>query len=133
MPVTNASGVHHRPCLVVALADAGHAADVCRLFRRQGWDAYPTPGGPAARRLARMLQADLVILDVRLDSESGFLTCAKLTRERPGGKVVLVSEDAAPHDCDMAVFVVAAALVRRQDCLLTLVENSGLAPVRAAA
>ena len=113
MPVANDFGVHHRPCLVLAHTDAVYAADACRRFRRLGWDVYLTQGGPEARRLARMLEADLVVLDVDLHGESGFLTCAKLTRERPGGKVVLVCEDADPRIGQMAVFVGAAAVVGR--------------------
>jgi DNA-binding NarL/FixJ family response regulator len=70
-----------------------------------------------------MLEPDLVVLDVDLDGESGFLTSAKLKRERPNLKVVLVSEDVGPRSCSMAVFV-GAQLVRRQDCLLSLVTAS---------
>ena len=39
-----------------------------------------------------MLEPELVVLEADLQGESGWLTCAKLTRERPGCKVVLVSE-----------------------------------------
>jgi DNA-binding response OmpR family regulator len=132
MPATNEPSHCYRPCLVLAHNDAIYAAETCRRFRRAGWDVYQTHGGPEARRLARMLEANLVVLDANLDGESGFLTCAKLTQERPGSKVILVSEDAGQNNCSMAVFAGAAALVRRGDCLLTLVSASAQGPMPAA-
>jgi DNA-binding response OmpR family regulator len=133
MPVTNETGLRHRPCLVLAHADPVCTADLCRRFRRQGWDVYPTHGGPEARRLARMLDADLVILEADLPDESGYLTCAKLIQERPGRTVVLVSEDPSSRNGERAVFVGAAGLVRPQDCLPAQYGGSGLPPLSAAA
>jgi DNA-binding response OmpR family regulator len=132
MPAMNESGAAYRPCLVVALGDPAVAIDACRRFRRQGWDVYQTHGGPEARRLVRMLEPELVVLGVDLEGESGFLTCAKLKRERPDGKVILVSEDAGPRNCGMAVFVGASALVRPQDCAALLANPASHAPVHAA-
>jgi DNA-binding response OmpR family regulator len=132
MPVTNDFGLGHRPCMVLASGDPVCTADLCRRFRRQGWDVYPTHGGPEARRLARMLDADLVILDADLPGESGFLTCAKLIRERTSGQVVLVCEDDSPHNRALAVFVGAVDLVRPRDCLPALLKSAGPPPMSAA-
>jgi CheY-like chemotaxis protein len=93
------------PCLVLAGFDAG----IARAFRLRGWDVYPARSGPEARRLARMAEADLVVLDTFLPEESGWLTCEKLTRELPGVRVVLVDPD--PRRAELAEFVGAAALV----------------------
>ena len=102
---TNGENVCCTPCLVLA----GFDAAVARAFRRRGWDVYPVNSGPEARRLARMVQADLVVLDTFLPDESGWLTCEKLTGEMPGLRVVLVDQD--PRRAELAELVGAAALV----------------------
>jgi DNA-binding NarL/FixJ family response regulator len=132
MSVSNEPGATCRPCLVVAFRDAGQANEACRRFRRQGWDVYQAHNGPELRRLTRMLEPDLVVLDVNLDAESGFLTCAKLTGERPGTRIVLVSEDTSPQHGSMAHFAGAAALMRHQDCLRTLGDTSPMTTRSAA-
>ncbi len=132
MPVPNDVSPFYRPCLVLAHGDPSSAADLCRRFRRAGWDVYQTHGGPEARRLVRMLDADLAILEANLTGESGFLTCAKLIRERTGARVVLVSEDVGPRSQALAGFVGAAELVRLRDCLPAQVKSSGLPPMSAA-
>jgi DNA-binding response OmpR family regulator len=121
MPRANESGLY-RPCLILAHGDVTYVAETCMRFRRQGWDVYQVQDGPEARRLARMLEPDLIVLEADLQGETGWLTCAKITRERPGCKVVLVSEDTGPSNRRMAGFSGAAALVGRQDSLLALVE-----------
>ncbi len=130
MPKKNESGVY-RPCLILVHGDVSHAGDTCRRFRRQGWDVYEASDGPQARRLARMLEPDLVVLEAEPVGETGWLTCAKLTRERPGSKVILVCDDTGPSNRRMALFSGAAALAGREDSLLTLVES--LAARRSAA
>ena len=85
-----------RPCLILAHADPAYAAQVVRAFRRHGWDVYPAQNGPEVRRLARMLEPQLVVLQTDLPEESGWLTCDKLTDEWPDCKVVLVSAEPTP-------------------------------------
>jgi DNA-binding response OmpR family regulator len=106
------------PCLVLAGFDAAAA----RELRRRGWDVYPARTGPEARRLARMLEADLVVLDTLLPEESGWLTCEKLTREVPGVRVILVDPAPDAQRAELAEFVGAAALVGRHDGLEELLE-----------
>ena len=65
-----------QPCLVLAHPDPVYAAVVSRAFRRLGWDVCPAGTGPEARRLAQLLQAQLVVLDTQLPDETGWLTCA---------------------------------------------------------
>jgi DNA-binding response OmpR family regulator len=132
MPAATESNASYRPCLVLAHTDTAYAADACRAFRRLGWDVYQARRGPEARRLARMLEADLVVLDVSLLEETGWLTCAKLTQERPGARVLLVAAEPNPHDQGLAEFVGADAVVRRQDGLAALLPQACRPPLSAA-
>lgn len=131
MPAAN-NRASHRPCLVLAHAEPTYAGDACRTFRRLGWDVYPATTGPEVRRLARMLEADLVVLDVALLEETGWLTCAKLTQERPGLRVVLVTDKLGSRDQSLAEFVGAQAVVSRQDGMSALVPASSPTPLSAA-
>jgi DNA-binding response OmpR family regulator len=132
MPAVRDPSLRYRPCLLVAHPDVTYLADAVRRFRRLGWDVYPAQAGPELRRLARMLEPDLVVLDVDLDGESGWLTCAKLTRERPAGRVLLIADDG--EGCrEKATFVGASAVVPRQGGLNGLVQASWLPPAAATA
>jgi CheY-like chemotaxis protein len=102
-----------RPSLVLAYADSAHAALCCRQLRRLGWEVHLTRSGPEARRLAAALDPRVVVLDTDLHEESGWLTCAKLTQERPGQTVVLVTGDVTEEQLDSAHQVGAATLVPR--------------------
>ncbi len=113
----------YRPCLVLAHADPVYAAQALRTFRRRGWDVYAARSGPEARRLARMLQPHLVLLQADLPEESGWLTCDKLSRENPLIRVVLVAADPTLYHADFAAFVVAAALVDRRDGMAALLPH----------
>jgi CheY-like chemotaxis protein len=111
------------PCLIVAHSDMAYEAAIARGFRRLGWDVYLARSGPEARRLVRMLEADVVILEAELPDESGWLTCDKLTREPLLIKVILVGDDLSPRRHDLAAFVGASALVGYRDGLAPLVEE----------
>ena len=113
----------YRPCLILAHADPAYSAQVLRTFRRQGWDVYAAHNGPEVRRLARMLQPQLVLLQADLPEESGWLTCDKLTRESPSMRVVLVAVDPTPRLADFAAFVGAAALTDRKDGMAALLAH----------
>jgi CheY-like chemotaxis protein len=115
------------PCLVLG----GFDSVIVRAFRRSGWDVYPARTGPEARRLARMVEADLVVLDTGVDEESGWLTCEKLTREVPGIRVILVEGDPDPVGADLAEFVGATALIDR-DGLETLAKSDPAEALAAA-
>ena len=127
MLVAHERSAGYRPCLVLADSDPAYAAATGRSFRRLGWDVYEAKLGPEARRLARMLEADLVILAADLPEETGWLTCAKLVRERPRTRVILVDHAADdPRARHMAAFVGAKALVRRDagmDALLPQIHH----------
>jgi CheY-like chemotaxis protein len=125
------NAVPYRPRLVLAYADSAHAAVACRQLRRLGWEVHLTSRGTEARRLARELHPDVVVLDADLHDETGWLTCAKLTQERPGQKVVLVSDSASAREERFRELVGAAAVVRRSagaPALLGLVDRAALSP-----
>jgi DNA-binding response OmpR family regulator len=111
-----------RPCLVLAHADAVYAAGAARAFRRLGWDVYTARTGPEARRLVRLLGAELAVLDADLPDESGWLTCAKLVHEAPLVKVLLVAPNTDRREEERADFVGASALVDRARGLPALVD-----------
>lgn len=119
----NDSDVTYSPCLVLAHPYAGPQAALARGFRRLGWDVYLARSGPEARRLTRMLSADIVILHVDLPEESGWLTCDKLIREQPLVSVILISDDLNPRSQGLADFVGASALVHRPEGVAPLVEE----------
>ena len=112
-----------RPCLILAHAELAYAVPVLRMFRRQGWDVYAAHTGPEVRRLARMLDPQLVVIQADLPEESGWLTCDKLTRDLSGLRVVLVAADPTPYLEAFASFVGAAALADRKDGLAALLSH----------
>lgn len=120
------------PCLILAHTDGRYEAAIARSFRRLGWDVYAARSGPEVRRLVRLLEAEVVVMAADLPEESGWLTCDKLTCERPLIKVVLVSDNLSPRNRELADFVGANALVGRADGLAPLVEELLGPPVPAA-
>jgi DNA-binding response OmpR family regulator len=112
-----------RPCLLLAHGDGPTRDRIARRYRRAGWDVYTAEGGAELRRLAALLEADLVLLDLALDAGGGWLTCAKLSRERPGSCVVLIGDE-TPRNRRLA-WSVGASLVHP--------EAAGPTPCRAAA
>jgi DNA-binding response OmpR family regulator len=110
-------------CLVLAHTDVGYAARVSRQFRLLGWDVYLARTGAEVRRLTKKLAPAVVVLDVELADESGWLVCDKLNREQPGLKVVLIAPNLTSEDERLASFVGAAALIWQQDGISALVNE----------
>ena len=75
------------------------------------------------RRLAKQLAPAVVVLDVDLEDESGWLLCDKLSREPAGPKVVLVAAQLTPQQERLASFVGATALIRQRDSISALVNE----------
>ena len=122
MPPDHPSATGYRPCLLLATGAFALPSEVLIRLRRLGWDIYRARFGPEVRRLARMLEPDLVVLDTDLDGESGWLTCTKLKQERPTGEVVLTTGEDSPRNRALADFVGASALVSRQHNLVSLLH-----------
>ena len=117
------SPVLYRPCLILAVKGFACASETSLRLRRLGWDIYQACVGPEVRRLSRMLDPDVVVMDTDLEGESGWLTCAKLEQERPGREVVLVSGEDSPCNRALAAFVGASVLVSRQHNLVALLQS----------
>jgi DNA-binding response OmpR family regulator len=132
MPQRNERDVVSSPCLIVADSNPGYQSLLARAFRRLGWDVYLARSGPEARRLTRMLEADVVILQADLPDESGWLTCDKLTREQPFTRVILVSDNVSPRNEELADFVGASVLVNRAEGLAPVIEELIGSAVHAA-
>jgi DNA-binding response OmpR family regulator len=130
--VPQEDNVVYRPCLILAHADAAYAGHAARAFRRLGWDVYVTRSGPETRRLARMLNPVVVVLQADLPEESGWLTCDKLVREQPFRKVVLVGVDFSAESESFAAFIGAAGVVNQADGVQALVDQVCDTPVHAA-
>ena len=113
----------YRPRLVLAYADSAHAVLCCRQLRRLGWEVHLTTSGAEARRLAQALAPKVVVLDAELADESGWLTCAKLLHDRPGQRVVLVTDEVTSEGERLAGHVGAAILVRRSAGAAALVDQ----------
>ena len=111
-----------RPTLLLAHADPLYAALVRQIFIRLHWDVHVTASGVEARELAAELSPNMVILDVDLKDESGWLTCAKLMQEQPDIHVVLVADHIGPWSHKFAYYVGAATLIGRNDGLRALVD-----------
>jgi CheY-like chemotaxis protein len=112
-----------RPCLLVAHGDATYAALVNRAFRRLGWDTYAARTGPEARRLASMLQPDLMVMATDLEEESGWLTCEKVLREQPHLRIFLVGDASEQRNPGFAGFLGAAGFFDSGDSIASLVES----------
>ena len=115
--------VTYRPRLVLAYADSAHAVLCCRQLRRLGWEVHLTASGAEARRLAQAMTPAVVVLDAALPDESGWLTCAKLLQDRPGQRVVLVTDEVTTEGERFAGHVGAAILVRRSAGAAALVDQ----------
>lgn len=117
------------PRLVLAHGDAAYAVQVVRQFRGLGWEVYPARSGYEARRLARSLDPEVVVLSAEGDLESGWLTCAKLRQEMPHCRVVLVALDPDSEGYRFTRHVGGAALVDQDEGVEALIDEVCGAPV----
>src|SRR5438309_91994 len=78
--------------VVLALPESALATALDEHMRRDGWTVYRTTSCAKARRLACRHLPDALILSADSPDESGWLTCAKLSRAQPRLRVVLVGE-----------------------------------------
>lgn len=91
------------PRVVFATA-GGRTPEWESVFRRLGWDVSVTTADEDVRRAAHRVRATAVVLPVEPGTESGLLTCAKLVRELPLCRVVLVG----PADEELERFALFA-------------------------
>lgn len=96
------------PRVVFATA-GGQTPEWDRVFRRLGWEVAVAEGDET-RRIAHRVRATAVVLPVEPGTESGLLTCAKLVRELPMCRIVLVGPENEELE-RFALFAGAAAYV----------------------
>jgi DNA-binding response OmpR family regulator len=112
-----------------ALVRAEVGYQLCRL----GWETHTAATGPESRRLACRWRPELVILASDFPDESGWLTCAKLSRERPGQQILLLDSDVTPADRRFARFSGAARVLSERRGMTALLDAvCGTAGVTAA-
>jgi len=78
--------------MLLAYADAAYASQCGRHFRRLGWEVHMVASGTEARELAHQYRPDAVVLDVALLDQSGWLTSAKISLEKPDLLIILVAD-----------------------------------------
>ena len=99
------------PKLVIGLIRGELARGLEAHFKALGWRVCSADGGDELRTKAQGSRAAAVVLPVSaFDSESGFLTCAKLVKAMPRTRVVLVGPAAEVHE-RFALFAGAAGYV----------------------
>jgi hypothetical protein len=100
-----------RPRMLLAYADAAHASECGRHFRRLGWEVQMVASGAEARELADRFNPDVIVYDADLRDDNAWLTSADV-------QVVIVANDAAQH----ADFPDGDFVVRREDGPQALAE-----------
>lgn len=99
------------PKLVIGLIRGELARGLETHFRTLGWRVCSADTSREVRAKACRGRASIVVLPVNsADCESGFLTCAKLVRSLPKGRVVLIGPDDEKY-LNYARFVGAAGYV----------------------
>ncbi|OAI53590.1 hypothetical protein AYO44_04145 [Planctomycetaceae bacterium SCGC AG-212-F19] len=109
--------------LIVGHEDDGFLARVCRQFQEMGWEVYPAETAADVRRLATAGPASVVILPTEFGEESGWLTCAKLVREHPRHRVILVGQYTTPALQRYTSFVGGTALLGQDSSMRSLVDE----------
>ena len=108
--------------MVLAYADSAFASQSVRLFRRLGWEVHVAAGAAEVQRLVEQYAPAVVVLDVDLPEESGWLTSAKLTITHPELGVFVLAGDRSPTLADRAAEVGAAGAVVRADGVQALIH-----------
>jgi len=109
------SGRQMRPRLLLAYSDSAHASRCVRYFRRMGWEVHMVASGAEAQRLAGELSPQVIVLDVDLPDESGWLSAAKIRLLPPDQRVILLASAVDDQLCERARSLGVVGLVRRSD------------------
>ena len=103
----------YRPRLVFGHVDSAHAAQCSRFLRRQGWEVHLVTTAEEVHGLVHELKPDLVVVDLELPDETGWLTCAKNILVDPLQSWILLSRNLSEQKCRWAKHLGAAALISR--------------------
>ncbi len=112
-----------RERVVLSLNDTVFAAWIARHLRRLGWEVHMARSGGEARGLCQDLSPQVVVLDTRLQDQSGWLTCEKILRDNPTLKVILVASQPEPNGQAFADFVGPAKLIRQEEGIQAVIDE----------
>ncbi len=104
-----------RPRLLLAYTDSAHASRCVRYFRRLGWEVHMVASGVEAQRLAGERMPRVIVLDVDLPDESGWLSAAKICIAPPEQRVVLLAGHVDEQLRQRAQSLGVAGIVDRAD------------------
>ena len=108
--------------LVLGLGETPYAKAAEAHFAALGWDVTVAKTAKEARKLALKQRAGAAVLAADLGPESGWLSCVKLTRARPGTRVVLVGKVRTGEMERFATFAGAAGFVAETEGVCRLVK-----------
>lgn len=111
-----------RPRLLFAYADSAFAAAAARCFRRLGWEAHLVASAEEVQRLVEAYAPEVLVLDVELPDESGWLTSAKVALSHPRQRIILLAAERVDAEGERAAQVGATAIVARCDGVSALVQ-----------
>lgn len=112
-----------RQRVVLGIDDTVFAAWIARRLRRLGWGVHLTRSGAEARRLCQEYSPQVVVLDTRLQDQSGWLTCEKIGRDDPTLKVILLDSKQEPNAAAFADFVGPAKLIRQEEGVQAIIDE----------
>jgi DNA-binding response OmpR family regulator len=90
--------------VILALSDSAMVAATVQRLHRANWRVYRASSCDALRRLTCHMTPDVVVLPADGSDESGWLTCAKLLREIPDLRVIVVGDPTA-NETEFARFI----------------------------
>jgi ActR/RegA family two-component response regulator len=108
--------------LVLGLGETPYAKAAEAHFTALGWDVTVAKTPKEARKLAMKQRASAAVLAADLGPESGWLSSVKLTRARPGTRVVLVGKVRTGEMERFAAFAGAAGFVAETEGVCRLVK-----------
>jgi ActR/RegA family two-component response regulator len=108
--------------LVLGLGETPYAKAAEAHFTALGWDVTVAKTAKDARKLALKQRAAAAVLAADLGPESGWLSSVKLTRSRPGTRVVLVGKVRTGEMERFATFAGAVGFVAETEGVCRLVK-----------
>ncbi len=112
-----------RPSILFAHGDDEYRREVSEYFRMMGIRFATTSTADQTHRLARHLDASVIVIDTELPDESGYLACAKLKTQYPESKVLLLVAAETPTTQRYAAFAGADGVLYRDHDLANLLET----------
>ena len=104
----------YRPRLVFAYVDSAHAAQCSRFLRRQGWEVHLVTSAEQVHQLVQELNPQVVVLDLDLPDESGWLAAAKILLKNADRRFILTCQQVTDQNRDWAADL-GTAIIARED------------------